>query len=381
MRYSTLIIAGGALLVIVALGWISNRPDPVSVVVRTVGSGNVQASVSNTRAGTVNTCNRARMAPMQAGLIASLPVAEGDGVTAGQVLLELWNADLRAQLRLARAEREASAARADEACTAASVAAREAERIQRLHDQGVTSIDQAEAATGLAESRASACQAARRMVEVGGAQIELIGARLEQTVVRAPFDGTIAEINGEVGEVVTPSPVGIPTLPAIDLIDSSCIYVSAPIDEVDAPAVRAGMRAWVTLDAFPGQRFAATVRRVAPYVLDREKQARTVDVEAELDEGGQGLLPGYSADVEIILDQHFDVLKIPTQALVGEDRVFVLGSNGVLEEREVRTGLGNWEVTEIVEGLRSGEQIVLSVDREGVSAGNAAVVEATSDSS
>ena len=59
----------------------------------------------------------------------------------------------------------------------------------------------------------------------------------------APFDGVVAEVNAELGEYVTPSPPGIPTPPAVDLIDDRCLYVTAPIDEVDAPEIRTGMPA------------------------------------------------------------------------------------------------------------------------------------------
>ena len=65
----------------------------------------------------------------------------------------------------------------------------------------------------------------------------------------------IAKVNGELGEFVTPSPVGIPTPPTVDLIDGSCLYISAPIDEVDAPRVQAGLKARISLDAFPNQTF------------------------------------------------------------------------------------------------------------------------------
>ena len=91
--------------------------------------------------------------------------------------------------------------------------------------------------------------------KVRDAQVEVATARLERTLLRAPFDGVIAEINGELGEFVTPSPVGIPTPPTVDLIDSTCLYISAPIDEVDAPAVRIGQQALITMDAFPGRKF------------------------------------------------------------------------------------------------------------------------------
>ncbi|MBW2119469.1 MAG: efflux RND transporter periplasmic adaptor subunit [Deltaproteobacteria bacterium] len=95
----------------------------------------------------------------------------------------------------------------------------------------------------------------------------------------APFDGLIAEITGELFEYVTPSPVGVPTPPAVDIVDNACFYVTAPIDKVDAGDIRVGMTARITMDAFADRSFKGKVRRIADYVLDLEKQARTVDVE------------------------------------------------------------------------------------------------------
>ena len=111
----------------------------------------------------------------------------------------------------------------------------------------------------------------------------------------------------------------------VDLIDNTCFYITAPIDEVDVPKIAPGMTARVSLDAFGDRRFAGKVRRIAPYVLDREKQARTVDVEVEftLPEDIRKMLAGYSADVEIILDVRQNTLRIPTEAVLEGNRVFV----------------------------------------------------------
>lgn len=368
------LLTAGAIGLSVA-AWYATRPEPVSVVLAAVERGDVGATVSNTRAGTVDACNRARMAPILGGQIAALPVTEGDRVEAGQVLMELWNEDIAAQVNLAEKERQAAKARADEACTSASVARREAVRLRKLREQGLSSEEAADVADGEARARAAGCEAMRSMIQVSDAQILAATAALERTILRAPFAGTVAEINGEIGEVVTPSPVGIPTPPAVDLIDNSCIYVTAPIDEVDAPGIRAGMPARISLDAFPASVFPATVRRVAPYVLDLEKQARTVDIEAEFDQPSGDLLPGYSADVEVILDLHENVLRVSSQALLGGDRVLMLGDDGILVERPVQTGLRNWQHTEIVGGLAEDDLIVLSIDRAGVVAGAAAIAE------
>jgi len=375
MKKTSLGLLTGIAVVAGIAGWHTTRDKPVPVRLAMVERGEVLATVSNTRAGTVNTCNRARMSPTLSGQIASLAVKPGDKVHAGAVLLELWNDDLRAQVNLTRKEKLTAVARAEEACAASAVAAREAVRIGSLLAEKMVSDERADIARGEAESRAAACRAMRNMIDVGSAQIAYAEARLEQTILRAPFAGTVAEINGEIGEIVTPSPVGVATLPAIDLIDDSCTYVSAPIDEIDAPSIRAGMSALISLDAFPERTFTSTVRRVAPYVLDLEKQARTVEIEVEFDESSEQLLPGYSADVEITLETHENTLMVPTQAVTADNHVLVIDGDGLIQKRPVTPGLRNWEVTEVVDGLKEGDPIVLSIDRDGVTVGAMAVAD------
>jgi HlyD family secretion protein len=322
----------------------------------------------------VKACQRAKLAPPAGGQIARLPVKKGDRVQAGQVLLELWNEDIRAELAVTEREAAAARSRREEACVAARVARRESNRLANLTERRLVSTELAERAAGEAEAREAACRAAGEQIRVSEARIEAARARLERTLLRAPFAGTVAEINGELGEFVTPSPVGIPTPPAVDVVDTSCIYITAPIDEVDAPRVREGMPARVSLDAFRDRSFPAHVRRVAPYVLDTEKQARTVEVEAEVDDMGDALLlPGYSADVEVILAERADVLRVPTRALLEGKRVYLL-EDGRIRVREVTTGLGNWEYTEVTGGLEAGARVVISIDREGLADGVPAVV-------
>lgn len=366
-----LFVLGAAALVGGAIFYFS-RPTPVTVSLKPVDRGRVESTVANTRAGTVEACRRARLAPPTGGQIDELPVSEGDRVDSGQLLLELWNDDLQAELLLAQREATAAQARAEQACVSAQVAQREANRLTQLREQGLASEEETERAVGKARSERAACKAARASAAVSDARIEVTQAALERTRLRAPFDGTVAEINGELGEFTTPSPVGVPTLPAVDLIDNSCLYVTAPIDEVDAPSIRAGMTARISLDAFPERTFAGSVQRVAPYVLDREKQARTVDIEARFSDpqDTRQLLPGYSADVEVVLAVKSDVVRVPTEAFRKGDYVFVYKpQEQTLEQRTIETGLSNWVYTQVVSGLEPGEQVVTSVDREGVGPG------------
>lgn len=357
--------------------WWFSRTKPIEVVVQGVEIGVVQDTVANTRAGTIEACRRAGISPRLGGQIAIMPVKEGDVVEQDQVLMEFWNEDLAAQAKLAESEVKATEAKAEQTCTLADVVKREAQRLKKLRAQDLASEEAIDKAEGTARAQKAACTAARAAVDVSKASLDVALAALDQTRLKAPFPGVVAEVNGEVGEFVTPSPVGIPTPPAVDLMDISCLYVSAPIDEVDAPQIRVGMPAKISLDAFSGQVFTGQVRRVAPYVLDLEKQARTVDVEVEFanPDECECMLPGYSADIEVILNEHVNVMRIPTEAILEGNRVLVLGAEGVLEERTIEAGLRNWAWTEVVKGLGKNDQVVLSIEREGVEAG--AVVSAS----
>lgn len=372
------ILVAGVLVVIAAVAiWFWSRPQPLAVALANVEPGRVESTVANTRAGTVRACRRAKLAPLGGGQIVRLKVREGDRVKAGQVLLELWNEDAISQLHVAQEQVKTTRLHANEACVLADVAEREAERAKRLSVEGFISSQAADQSISQANSRRAACDAARADTERAQAQVSVAQAALDRTVLRAPFAGVVAEVTGELGEFATPSPPGIPTPPAIDLIDDSCLYVSAPIDEVDAPAIRVGMTGRISLDAFPGRRFDGRVRRIAPYILEVEKQARTVDVEVEFTRPQEikSLLVGYSADIEIVLAVHENVLRVPTQALLEGNRVLVYGADGKLEERKLAVGLSNWQYTEVLKGVSAGERIVLSLERPGVKAGARVVPE------
>jgi len=372
------LLLGAALAVVGALLWWSTRPKPIAVLVATVEAGRVETTVANTRAGSVAACRRAKLAPPLGGRIDRLHVREGDRVKTGQLLVELWNDDLAAREAISREQRVTAQAHQREACLVADTAAREAARTRALRDKGFVSEERVDRADSEAQAKRAGCDSARAQVQEAQARIGASRADTTRSVVRAPFDGIVAEVNGEVGEYLTPSPPGIPTLPAVDLIDDSCIYVSAPIDEVDAAQLKVGMNGRITLDAYRGKHFAGRLRRIAPYVLALEKQARTVEVEVEFDSPAdvRHLLIGYSADIEVIVAARDNALRMPTTALMPGNHILVLDAGGVLEERKVEIGLSNWEFTEVKSGLERGERVVTSLERAGVKAGAHAVEEA-----
>ena len=135
-NHRIIIVSSITIIVVIALFTWIKRPKPVAVIIASVEQGEVQRTVTNTRAGTLKACRRAGLSPSIGGQISRLPVKEGDVVKKGQVLLELWNDDLSAQVSLNKSEILASQSRIKEACIIAAVAKKEAER-QPLYEKKV----------------------------------------------------------------------------------------------------------------------------------------------------------------------------------------------------------------------------------------------------
>ena len=368
-RILILIVAAALLLGAI---WYTRREEPLPVTLHTVERGVVERTVANTRAGTIKACRRSALSMPGGGRVEVLHVKEGQEVAAGELLLELWNEDRKAMAAQAESQLAAASHRREQLCVEADNAAREARRFVTLQQRKLVAQDLAEAADTRARSAAFACRAAGDEQQTAASSLQMNRALLAETQLRAPFAGIVAEINGEVGEFVTPSPPGIPMPPAVDLIDYSCLYVTAPIDEVDAGRLKAGLPARISLDAFRGEQFAGRLDRIAPYVIEIEKQARTVDVDVLFTNAAdrERLLVGYSADIDLVLEAHEDAIRIPTEALMDNDTVYRLDpANSRLERVAVQTGIRNWNFTEITAGLAPGDRVVTSLDQQGLAEG------------
>lgn len=369
---AVLLLSGG---VYAAYVWLF-RPQPIPVTVARVAEGRVEETMTNSRAGTIKARRRAALSPEMAGRVLERPVRKGDSVRTGQLLLRLDTASDDAQIALHERTVEGAQAASREACQASDLAGRDLARARQLAKDELLPAERLDQAQGRYDMARAACEAAK--ARVGEAQAALRVARVARGYkeLRAPFDGVIADVTAEVGEWVTPAPPGVPIPSVIEIIATAGIYVSAPLDEVDVATVQVGQVVRITLDAFPGRDFQGRLVRIAPFVLDLQEQNRTFEIEAEFDDGAfaASLRPGTSADVEVILDAHDGVLRIPSYALIGGTRVLVV-RNGVLEAVEVATGLSNWEYTEITRGLAAGDRVVISLDRPEVKAGAVVRVE------
>jgi HlyD family secretion protein len=370
-----LLIVLGIVALAVVLRLTVFRPAPVPVTVYRVEKGRVEETVVNSRAGTVKAERRATLSPELGGRVAALPAKKGKKVRAGEVLLRIADGDYRAQLEVQESALVSARAVEREACQSAAQAERELTRNENLARDQLVSQDDLDRLRTARDTSAAGCDAARAGVGQAAAAVEAARVTLEKTVLKAPFDGVIADVSTEVGEWITPSPPGLPIPPVIEILDTSGIYVSAPLDEVDVAKVKVGLPVRITLDAYPGRSSSGKVTRVAPFVLDVKEQNRTFEVEAVLDDSSFAakLKPGLSADVTVVLRTVENVLRIPGYALLEGDHVLVLRA-GRLVRVPVKTGLKNWDFVEITGGLSEGDLVVVSLDRAEVKEGARAVV-------
>lgn len=200
-----------AIVIVVVFVRYITQADPIAVSVTTINRGTVENTVANTRVGTVKACLRSRLSLPIGGQVDILNVTEGDQVSKGQLLIALWNEDRKARHQQAKAMYLSAQKEKDSICIASKSDTREARRLTRLAEQKLTSAEKADLATSRAEASAASCEAADARISQAEAELGLAKALLDQTYLYAPFDGTVAEVTGEIGEYSTPSPPGVAT--------------------------------------------------------------------------------------------------------------------------------------------------------------------------
>ena len=150
------------LIALAATGfWWIGRPKPIAVVVKEIDRGKVESSIANTRAGTVEACQRTKLSTIMGGRIELLAVKEGDRVKKGQLLMKLWNDDQQAQSTLAMTQVTTAQQRVNEACLQAANAEREAARQTALREKGFISTSREESARTEAQARRAGCEASK----------------------------------------------------------------------------------------------------------------------------------------------------------------------------------------------------------------------------
>src|SRR5438552_3814766 len=281
---------------------------------------------------------QSKITPKISGKVVKLNFDVGDKVKKGEVLAVLESTTMQAQL--------------DEANASLSQAEREYNRQAALWKQGVTS-------RALLDSADAQLKAAR-------ARVDQIRINMNDMVVRAPFDGTIATKNTEVGEVISSVTLGqvSGTLPAgaiCTIVDLNTLEVEADVNEGSIGQVHEGQPAEVTVDAFPGQKWQGVLRQIIP-TADRAKA--TVKVKVKILNPGEHLLPEMSATVSFLQTARTNAelrepprMWVPASALV-DGRLAVVDAKNRIAWKRVTTGLARENRIEITSGLREGERVV-----------------------
>ena len=368
------LIAAGLVVLVVLLRVTVLKPRPIEVEVAKVSRGLVEDAVTNSQAGTVKARMRARVGAERAGRVASIPNREGSQVRRGQPLLLLDETTARTQLEASRRDLEAAHAAAEVTRSAATLAKQQYDRTQSLFKSSLISQGEMDQAKSRFEGTIAELQGAEAREQRARASVRLAQDEVDHLRVLAPFDGVVSQRMVEVGESV------VPGQPVLEVVSLGRLYVSAPLDEIDIGRVHEGLPARVTLDPYRGRVWQGFVTRVAPVVNDVREQNRTLEVEVEMkaDPTAPTPKPGTSADVEIILDKRDGVLRVPTNAVIEGKRVLVI-ENGQAVSRDVKTGLKNWDWTEVTDGLAEGRFVITSLEKQGVKPGARVAAKADSD--
>ncbi len=307
-------------LCVVALVSVGCRKAPEVQVVR-VGRASVEATVTGVSSGTVRAEQIAELAFGAVGRVREVNIHLGEIVRQGQILAQIENGDLKSRL---------------------DVTAEELNRAQRLSESKAASRSNVIQAQGLYDAAVTA---------------------YDKSIIRAPFDGLIAELNLEVGQLSQITAV-IPLAP-IRLVDTKPRYVRVEIDEVDLPKARVGLPARIKVLAVRREPFHATVRKVVPYISSIREQDRTSEIELVVDNEGILLPVGASADVEIVTDTKQDVVTALSKAVLGrgKERYVYRVESGRLKRVPVQVGISGFSLTEIVSGLTEGDELALPSDK------------------
>jgi len=343
----------------------ARRTEPLEVRAVRVGKGKVEKTVSSTKAGAIRSRRVSNLSVETAGTIVAIHAREGQKVASGDPLVSIDRREAAAALSAAQAELKVLESLVKEAEARRREAARNLERVEGLHASGVATDAERDQARLQADATSAVHIAADSRVETQKVAVSRARIALDKCELRAPFAGVVAERFVELGEWAVPGKL------ALRFLDPGRLYVRAELDEVDIGPVREGLPARVTLDPYRDRRLSGRVSRVAPFVSEVQEQNRTLEVEVELTGGIEGieLKPGTSADVEVILDEQAESIRIPTSALMEGDRVFVVDAAGRARATAVRIGLRNWEFAQVLDGVREGDLVIVSLESERLKEG------------
>ena len=323
-----------------------------------------QAVTALNATGYVVAQRKASIASKATGRLEWLGVQEGSRVKKGEVIARLENQDVSAARDQSAANVRVAQANIEQAKAELAEAQRQLERTEELlaqkfvspsaYDTAVARADKARAAVGSSQAALGAAEAGRRSAEVS----------VEQTVIRAPFDGVVLTKNANVGDTITPFSSALDTKGAVvTMADMGTLEVEADVSESNLQKVKVGQPCEIELDAIPDTRFQGQVSRLVPTV-DRSKA--TVMTKISFRELDPRILPDMSAKVAFLTEELPAGQRMPSPAVNaaavverGGRTVAYVVRDAKAYEVPVQTGRRLGDMVEVTSGLRAGDKVVL----------------------
>jgi RND family efflux transporter MFP subunit len=338
----------------------------------TSGASGAAGAVSVTANGYVVARTKASVSAKIPGRLGFLGVSEGSRVTQGDIIARLDNADYQAAISQAQANIASAEASVIEARADNEQLAKEAGRIRDIRAKNAQLISQqdleiAESRANQADARLNAAIARKKSAD---AALGMAQANFDNTIIRAPFTGTVLRKDAEVGEVVAPSVGGGLTRGAVvTLADLRTLEVEVDVNEAYISRIGGGAGARITLDAYPDTSFRGAVRQVVPTA---DRQRATVQVKVSIADHDPRILPEMGAKVDFLETDSASkapravaakaVIRVPSNVVRTEGGASVVWvvRDGRLARRVVTTGPVSAGYLEVRSGLNGGEQLLVS---------------------
>lgn len=345
--------------------WLIARNAPVNVEATTISQAYPsQAYTLLNATGYVVAQRKAAVASKATGRLEWLGVREGSQVKAGEVLARLESNDVTAQMQQTAASVNVARANLEQGEAELRDAARALERSRDLLAKKFVSPAAHDAVLARHEKAQAALSGYKASIAVAQANLRAAQVAVEQTLIRAPFDGVVLTKNANVGDVITPFSSALGSQAAVvTMADMSTLEVEADVSEANLAKVKVGQPCEIQLDALPGQRFRGVVQRTVPTV-DRSKatvlvKIRFVDVDARV-------LPEMSAKVAFLEKETPEAertarMVVQPAAVVERDGggvVFVV-KDGKVAQVAVKSGMKIGELVEVNGKVAVGDKVVV----------------------
>jgi RND family efflux transporter MFP subunit len=334
----------------------SDRPIPVEI--GTIDRGPIE--LRRTFTGTLEASAAFVVAPKVGGRIEELTSDLGDRVAWNQVVARLDNAEYTQAVAQAEADVEVARANLKEAESLLEIAQREVQRVESLSKRGVSSESERDTAMADLLAREAHLQVSQAQLVRADAELEATRVRLGYTKVTAGWSGrkgehrVVAERFVDEGETVSAN------TPLLEIVDLNPVTAVFYVTERDYALLKQGQEVLLRTDAYPGETFSGSLKRIAPVFRENTRQAR---VELTVDNSDLRLKPGMFVRATIVLDRVAEALTIPAQALTrrkGEDGIFLVNEeNTSVKWQPVTPGIRQDERLEIRNTDLSGRVVTL----------------------